>query len=84
MRTEYDDGYELGYSEGFTDGYDKAADNTKTQMEYHHAEHIGSLTDAFSSKIEVLNSQICDLRKELFELRIAHAATTRTIPERTG
>lgn len=95
MSDDYNDGYEVGYNAGkidgttegynvgFTDGYDKAEVATREESEFRHGEHLGSITDAFTSKIEVLNSQISDLKKEIFELRIEHAATTRTLSKRT-
>lgn len=95
MSDDYDDGYERGYAEGeevgihsgykegFSDGYDQAEENTKDIMTREHDEHIERLSDAFGHKIDALNSQIAELKKEMFELRIAHAATTRTISECT-
>lgn len=86
-RSGYDDGinegFQRGYKEGFSDGYDAAEESVKNNLEREHSEHIDRLTDTFGNKIDVLNAQIYELRKEIFELRIAHATTTRTLPERS-
>lgn len=96
MNEDYNEGYERGYDEGtndgtrdgykdgFSDGYDAAEAGVTDNLNREHAEHIDRLVDTFGNKIDVLNAQIYELRKEIFELRIAHAATTRSVQERTS
>jgi flagellar biosynthesis/type III secretory pathway protein FliH len=87
----YQDGYDVGFIDGNKDGYnigyaeglEEAEERTTSVLNSEWEDRTERLRELFHERLTELNSQIRTHQQQIFELRKAHATTTRVVSEST-